>query len=234
MFSALDYGITGRAIKNQILQVKFWNLRDFSKDKYRKVDESPYGGGAGMVMMMEPISKAISSIKKENISSSIKTIYLSPCGKLLTQKLVKALSGESHLILLAGRYKGIDERIKREIDDEISIGDYILSGGELAAMVMIDAITRLLPESVNNEDSVNTDSFSDGLLDHPHYTKPKVFGEEIVPEVLLSGNHELINEWRLKQSLGKTYLLRPDLLDGRGLTKKEKSLLDEFIKERED
>ena len=153
---------------------------------------------------------------------------------MLTQKLVKALSGESHLILLAGRYKGIDERIKREIDDEISIGDYILSGGELAAMVMIDAITRLLPESVNNEDSVNTDSFSDGLLDHPHYTKPKVFGEEIVPEVLLSGNHELINEWRLKQSLGKTYLLRPDLLDGRGLTKKEKSLLDEFIKERED
>ena len=133
--------------------------------------------------------------------------------------------------MLAGRYKGIDERIKREIDDEISIGDYILSGGELAAMVMIDAITRLLPESVNNEDSVNTDSFSDGLLDHPHYTKPKVFGEEIVPEVLLSGNHELINEWRLKQSLGKTYLLRPDLLDGRGLTKKEKSLLDEFIKE---
>ena len=228
MFTALKQGITGRAIKNGLVDVMITNPRDFTSDKHRTVDDRPYGGGPGMLMKVQPLKDAICSLK----SAATKVIYLSPQGQPLTQDVVKEFSSDEHLILLAGRYEGVDERlIEHYVDYECSIGDYVLSGGELPAMVLIDALIRLLPGALGHNESVVNDSFYNGLLDHPHYTRPDMFAGEKVPEVLLSGDHKKIEQWRLKQSLGRTWQRRSDLLEGRQLSEQEKLLLNEFIRE---
>jgi len=231
MLSALDYGITGRAIQNALLKIACWNPRDFTHNKHRTVDDRPYGGGPGMVMMAEPLQNAIHAAKKA-APSKPKVIHLSPQGKHFTQSAAEMfLQTESH-ILIAGRYEGIDERLlQREVDEEWSIGDYVLSGGELAAMSMIDAITRLIPGALGHEDSAAEDSLSSGLLKYPQYTRPENLEGMIVPDVLMSGNHAAISRWRLKQSLGKTWLKRPDLLMKMSLDKFQLELLLEFISE---
>jgi len=232
MFTALNYSITGRAIEKNLITLKYYNPRDFSKDKHRRVDDKPYGGGPGMVMLAEPLCDAIEKAKTF-CHCKTKVIYLTPQGRLLDQTKAKLLAREKNLILLTGRYEGIDERvINSEVDEELSIGDYVLSGGELAAMVMIDTIVRLLPSALGDEDSAQQDSFMQGLLDYPHYTKPKIFNGQKVPNVLLSGDHKRIAYWRLKQALGRTYLRRPDLLKKRRFTEDEQNLLNEFINER--
>ncbi len=231
MFQALDCGITGRALKRQLIQMTLWNPRDFTDDPYRTIDDRPYGGGPGMVMKYEPLSRTLQAARQAN-SMPIKTIYLSPQGKPLTQTIIQSLSRQTALILLAGRYEGIDERfLETEIDEEYSLGDYILSGGELAAMVLIDAITRLLPGALGDETSAQQDSFSEGLLDCPHYTRPEVINGKAVPSVLLGGDHQAIQRWRQKQSLGRTWLRRPDLILKQRLTTEQQILLNEFIKE---
>jgi tRNA (guanine37-N1)-methyltransferase len=228
MFAALNYGVVGRAISNNIAKLRLINPRDYSANKNRRVDERPYGGGPGMVMMAEPLSIAIKEAKKSN--NLAKTILLTPQGKLLNQNGVKTLLESKHIILVVGRYEGIDERlIAEDIDEEWSIGDYVLSGGELAAMVLIDAIVRLLPNVLGDKDSAAQDSFMDGLLDCPHYTRPENFNGQNVPNVLLSGNHKKIFRWRLQQKLGRTFLRRPDLLEKRKLTANEEALLVEFL-----
>lgn len=235
MFAALDYGILGRAKKNGLIKTHCFNLRDYSNDKHGRVDDRPYGGGPGMVMMFEPLQKAIAAAKKSNPEPS-KVIHLTPQGTLLTQKDVYQFledSAPKHLILVASRYEGVDERlIEQEIDEEWSIGDYVLSGGEIAVMVLIDAITRLLPGALGDSESAAQDSFSDNRLDYPHYTRPENISGRVVPKELLSGNHQLIARWRLKEALGRTRLRRPDLLAEKKLTEKEKLLLDEFIAEQ--
>lgn len=231
MFQALQVGITGRAIKDQLLHLELWNPRDFAQDKYQTVDDRPYGGGAGMVMMAPPLQAAIQAAKQASPKKP-SVIYLSPQGRRFTQDDALELAAKKSIVLIAGRYEGIDERvIELEVDEEWSIGDYILTGGELAAMVMIDAITRLLPGAVGDKNSVTEDSLTSGFLKHPQYTRPETFQGHKVPSVLLSGNHAQIEEWRLKQSLGKTWLRRPDLLDKKTLTKRELALLEEFITE---
>lgn len=231
MFSALDVGIVGRAQKNSLINLSTINPRDFTQDKHKTVDDRPYGGGPGMVMMVEPLRKAIHAAKQE-LGASTKTIFLSPKGKPLTQAALEHFSKQESLILLAGRYEGIDERlIEHDIDELCSIGDYVLSGGELAAMVMIDGITRLLPDALGDEQSAENDSFSRGLLDHPHYTRPESIDNQDVPKVLLSGDHKAIERWRLKQALGKTWKNRPDLLESLKLSSQEQLLLNEYIKE---
>jgi len=231
MLEALQYGITGRAIKNNLLRIESWNPRDFTQDKHRSVDDYPYGGGPGLIMMAEPLKTAIHSAKKA-APTPPSVIYLSPQGRRLNQENVPELLAKQSIILLSGRYEGIDERIiDQEIDEEWSIGDYILTGGELPAMVMIDVMTRLIPGAVGDEDSVSFDSLTSGLLKYPQYTRPETFADAAVPEVLMSGNHQLIEKWRLKQSLGQTWLKRPDLLAKRGLTDEESLLLQEFIEE---
>lgn len=231
MFSALDASITGRAIENKLIDINYWNPRDFSADKHHRVDDRPYGGGPGMVMLPQPIE---STIKKIRATNNGLLIHLSPQGKPLTQELVQELSSQQEMILLSGRYEGIDERIIEEyVNLEISLGDYVLSGGELPAMVLIDAITRLLPEALGHEDSASQDSFMQGLLDCPHYTRPEIFNGQKVPDVLLSGDHKKIASWRLQQALGRTQLRRPDLLEKYELTPEEKQLLKEFIKDNE-
>lgn len=229
MFTAIsESGISGRAIKEGLVNLSFSNPRDFTKDKHRTVDDKPYGGGPGMLMKVEPLKAAIDSAKGKAGANS-RVIYLSPQGKPLTQSDLEALANEPGLVLVAGRYEGIDERlIEQEVDAEFSIGDYVLSGGELPAMVLIDGITRLQPGAVGDEASVRQDSFSDGLLDHPHYTRPEVVEEIEVPAVLLGGNHAEIDRWRLKQALGRTWLRRPDLLEARALSAEEQTLLAEF------
>jgi len=232
MFTALDSGITGRALTKKILQLQYWNPRDYSKDKHHSVDDRPYGGGPGMVMLVQPLQDTLEDIKKTNTG---KIIHLTPQGQPLTQTKVKELSAHNQLILISGRYEGIDERfINTAIDEEISIGDYVLSGGELAAMVIIDAIIRLLPGALGHEQSAQQDSFMQGILDCPHYTKPEIFDGQKVPDVLLSGNHKKIARWRLKQALGRTYLRRPDLLKECDLTANEQELLEEFINEQKE
>jgi len=229
--SIIDFGITRRAFDNGLLELHLWNPRDYTDDKHRTVDDRPYGGGPGMVMMAEPLSKTIKDIRAQQPEA--KLAYLSPQGKQLDHETVIELSRRSRLILLAGRYEGIDERfIDAEVDEEYSIGDYVISGGELAAMVMIDAITRQLPGALGDQDSAAEDSFVDGLLDTPHYTRPEDWHGNKVPDVLLSGDHAAIRRWRLKQALGRTWLRRPELLEGRKLTAEEMELLDEFKKER--
>lgn len=231
MFAQLKYGIVGRAVKKQKLSIELLNPRDFTNDKYKTVDDRPYGGGPGMVMLPGPLCKAIKKARESHVENLV--IYLSPKGKRLDQLSVKKLSQYPHLILIAGRYEGIDERvILTEVDEEWSIGDYVLSGGELPAMVLIDAIARLLPGVLTHDQSVEEDSFSKGLLDCPHYTRPRVFEGLCVPDVLLNGNHEAIEHWRLKQALGDTFLKRPDLLARHQLTELEKTLLNSFLKER--
>ena len=232
MFAALNYGIVGRAIKKKLITLKYYNPRDYSTDKHKHVDDKPYGGGPGMVMLAQPLCTAIEKAKKF-YRSKTKVVYLTPQGQLLDQTKIKLLSQQQNLILLAGRYEGIDERvIETKVDEELSIGDYVLSGGELAAMVMLDAIVRLLPGALGDEDSAKQDSFMQDLLDYPHYTRPKIFNRQKVPNMLLSGDHKKITYWRLKQALGRTYLRRLDLLKKHRLTENEQDLLNEFINEQ--
>ena len=234
MFSAVsDYGVTGRAIQKGLVQLGTVNPRDFTDDRHNTVDDRPYGGGPGMVMMVEPLRAAISEAKKV-LSDKAKVIYLSPQGRKLDQAGLQSLVEHEELILLCGRYEGIDERlIASEVDEEWSIGDYVISGGELAAMVLIDGVTRLVPGALGHEDSAEQDSFMNGLLDTPHYTRPEVLDEMAVPDVLLSGHHKNIERWRLKQALGRTWLRRPDMLEKLTLTKAQEDLLAEFIREHE-
>ena len=211
MFSAIkDEGVISRALKNSIISIKEWQLREFSTNKYQNVDDKLYGGGAGMVMQVKPIRDCLSKIKEQQPDT--KVVYLSPQGEPLNQKLVEKLAAFESLTLLCGRYEGVDERIiENDIDYEVSIGDYVISGGELAAMVVIDAISRRLPGVLGNEVSLK-DSFTDNVLDYPHYTRPEVIDGQNVPEVLLSGNQAKIDAWRLEQSIKKTKQKRPDLL----------------------
>lgn len=233
MFDALSrYGITSRALENGIYDLKLWNPRDFTTDNYKTVDDRPYGGGPGMVMLAEPLSKAINAARARQQQAGVtksKVIHLSPSGRPLTHEMVMQLTKEPGLILLASRYEGVDERLlASEVDEEYSIGDYVLSGGELPAMVLIDAIVRQLPGALGDADSATEDSFVDGLLDCPHYTRPETYRNVKVPEVLMSGNHAKIKQWRLKQSLQRTRAKRPDLLAARSLTKEESRLLAEI------
>ncbi|WP_067498634.1 tRNA (guanosine(37)-N1)-methyltransferase TrmD [Candidatus Gullanella endobia] len=229
MFCAItDYGVTGRAIKNGLLNVQCWSPRDFACDRYRTVDDRPYGGGPGMLMMVKPLRDAIYKAKNQ-AGEGAKVIYLSPQGRKLNTKGVSELATNRKMILVCGRYEGIDERlITTEIDEEWSIGDYVLSGGELAAMTLIDSVSRFIPGVLGHEASAVQDSFAKGLLDYPHYTRPKVFSGIEVPPVLLSGNHTKIHRWRLKESLGRTWLRRPALLKTLVLTKEQIMLLTEF------
>ena len=211
MFSAIkEEGVISRALKNSIISIREWQLRDFSSNKYKNVDDKPYGGGAGMVMQVKPIRDCLTKIKK--LEPNNKVIYLSPQGEPLNQKLVEKLSSFESLTLLCGRYEGVDERvIENDIDFEVSIGDYVISGGELASMVLIDAVSRRLDSVLGNKDSLN-DSFTNNLLDHPHYTRPETIDGDSVPEVLLSGNQAKIDAWRQEQSIKKTKQKRPDIL----------------------
>lgn len=238
MFQAIsEYGITRRAIDSNLLKLAYWNPRDYAEDKHRTVDDRPYGGGPGMLMKVGPLRKAIRAAKEE-MGGDTKVIYLSPQGQQLNQAVLQELAGRRRIILVAGRYEGIDERvIEKDIDEEYSLGDYVLSGGELPAMVLIDGITRLIPGVLGHEDSAPMDSFSNGLLDHPHYTRPEVVDGKSVPGVLMHGDHAAIAEWRLKQSLGRTKMRRPDLIETCELDEYRTRLLKEYlqeIKERED
>ncbi len=232
MFAAVaDYGITRRAREQGLWRLALWNPRDFAVDNYRTVDDRPYGGGPGMVMLAEPLEKAIASAKESQPGG--KVIYLSPQGRPLRHERVLELAQESGAILLCGRYEGVDERlIERCVDEEISLGDFVLSGGEIAAMALIDAVVRQLPGALNDADSVVEESFVGGLLDCPHYTRPEVHEGLPVPPVLLSGHHAEIRRWRLKQALGRTWLRRPELIDCRQLSKEESILLEEFKREQ--
>jgi len=226
-------GVTGRAIFDGKVELNTWNPRDWATDRHRSVDDRPYGGGPGMVMAVEPLRSTIAEVRKKH-GSETRVSLMSPQGRKLNQAGVSELAGRESLILVCGRYEGIDERlIQSEIDEQWSIGDYVLSGGELAAAVIIDAVTRLLPGVLGHEQSAIQDSFVDGLLDHPHYTRPEIVGDNAVPDVLLSGDHEAIRRWRRKQSLGRTWQLRPDLLENRQLDKEAKLLLKEFRDELE-
>ena len=232
MFTVLDYGITGRAKKKGLISLEFWNPRDYTEDNYHKVDDSPYGGGPGMVMLFEPLQSAIQAARRRNCAGASLVVYLTPQGKLLDHGLVTELATQKHLVLLAGRYEGIDERlVELDVDIEVSIGDYVLSGGELAAMVVIDSITRHLPGALGDPDSAKQDSFVDNLLDYPHYTRPEVIAERSVPKVLLSGDHAAIARWRRKQALGRTWARRSELLAKTKLTAADSMLLNEFIEE---
>ncbi len=236
MFDAVaEAGVIGRAREKGIYQLVAWNPRDFAHNAYRTVDDRPYGGGPGMVMMAEPLGKAVAAARQRQKSAGVKqprVIHLSPQGRLLNHALVMELAAQQGVVLLAGRYEGVDERvIAREIDDEISIGDYVLSGGELAAMVVIDCIVRQLPGVLGDAESASQDSFVNGLLDCPHYTRPEVYEGQAVPPVLLSGNHAEISRWRLKQALGRTWQRRPELLQQRALSDDERGLLEEFKQE---
>ncbi len=232
-----EYGIVSRAVKRELLKVQTWNPRDYTSDNHRTVDDRPYGGGPGMVMMAEPLCAAIQDAKDAcGSGKKAHVIHLSPQGRKLDQKGVMELAQRQHLVLIAGRYEGIDERvIDKEVDEEWSIGDYVLSGGELAAMVLIDVLTRTLPGALGHEDSAKEDSFFDGLLDYPHYTRPEKMefgeiGDRQVPEVLMGGNHAEIRRWRLQQALGRTWLKRPDLLKDLQLDAEQEELLEAFKK----
>ena len=232
MFRAItDFGVTGRAVKRGLLNIQCWNPRDFAHDKHRTVDDRPYGGGPGMLMMVQPLRDAVHAAKQA-AGDDVKVIYLSPQGKKLTQSGVAELARCSKLLLVAGRYEGIDERvIQSDIDEEWSVGDYVLSGGELPAMTLIDAVSRLVPGVLGDMASAEQDSFTDGLLDCPHYTRPEVLDGVAVPEVLVSGKHEHIRRWRLKQSLGRTWQRRPELLDNLALTDEQAKLLAQYVQE---
>ena len=236
MFDAItQQGVIGRAVEKRRISLEFWNPRDYATDRHRSVDDRPYGGGPGMLMKVDTLRAAIFDARQRAEQATGLTptvIYLSPQGRRLDQQGVQALASAGPLVVVAGRYEGIDERVvESDIDEEWSIGDYVLSGGELPAMVLIDAAARLVPGVLGHQDSAIEDSFNDGLLDCPHYTRPEVIDGRQVPEVLLSGNHAAIKRWRLKQSLGRTWQRRPDLLAGRTLNAEQQVLLDEFIEE---
>ena len=225
-----DHGITGRAVDGGLVSVGAWNPRDFAVDRHRSVDDSPYGGGPGMVMMVEPLRAAIHAARSALPDATV--IAMTPQGRRLDHAGVEELARQQALIIVAGRYEGIDQRLlDAEIDAEWSIGDYVLSGGELPAMVLIDALVRMLPGALGHVDSARQDSFVDGMLDHPHYTRPESMDGRNVPAVLLSGDHARIRRWRLKQALGQTWLKRPDLLKARALSRSEMELLEEFVAE---
>ena len=232
MFEAARLGVTGRAFERGLAQLRLWNPRDYTHDVHHTVDDRPYGGGPGMVMKVEPLRAAILDAKRAAPGSQV--AYLSPQGRRFDQQAAAELAGRDGLILVAGRYEGIDERIMaRHVDEEWSIGDYVLSGGELAAMVLIDVVLRLRPGVLGHEDSAAQDSYMAGLLDCPHYTRPEEIDGLRVPAVLLSGNHEAIRRWRLGQALGRTWERRPDLLAQRALSDEERKLLDDYIGARD-
>ncbi|MCX7085420.1 MAG: tRNA (guanosine(37)-N1)-methyltransferase TrmD [Methylococcales bacterium] len=230
---AASYGVTGRAIEREIVSLSTWNPRDYTHDKHKTVDDRPYGGGPGMVMKYQPLHDAVDQAKKTGNKSS-KVVYLSPQGKPITQALLSDACDVSQLILVAGRYEGVDERfVNMDCDDEWSIGDYVISGGELAALIVIDAITRLLPGVLGHEESAQQDSHMNGLLDYPHFTRPEELEGRLVPDVLLSGNHAEIGIWRMKQALGRTWQRRPDLLENKNLSAEQSNLLRQFKNEVE-
>jgi len=230
MFQAFtDFGVTGRAIKSGLLEVVVVDPRDFTHDKHRTVDDRPYGGGPGMLMMVQPLTDAIAAAKKA-VGKDATVVYLSPQGRTFNHEGAQALAELENIVFIAGRYEGIDERVIQSlVDQEWSIGDYVLSGGELPAMVMMDAITRLVPGVLGHQASAVEDSFNNGLLDCPHYTRPEVLNGQRVPSVLLSGNHEKIRQWRLQQSLGRTWQRRPELLNNLALTEEQQQLLQKFV-----
>lgn len=229
--SMSGYGIAGRALERGIIALATWNPRDYTVDRHRTVDDRPYGGGPGMVMKLEPLRAAIRAARAA-AGSTARVLYLSPQGRRLDQAGVGELAQRSGLILVAGRYEGVDERVvESEIDEEWSIGDYVLSGGELPALVLIDVVTRLLPGALGDAESAQQDSFMEGLLDYPHYTRPEVLEGQRVPAVLLGGDHAAIQRWRRKQALGRTWLRRPELLQALALDDEARWLLDEFIAE---
>ncbi len=228
MFEPLNTSIIGRAVKEKLIEINLTNIRDFSKDKHKKVDDTPYGGGSGMVMKPDVVYEAYKSVKDDNA----KVIYMSPQGKVLNQNKVIELSKEKHLIILCGHYEGIDQRvIDKIVDEEISIGNYVLTGGELPAMVLIDSVSRYI-DGVLNEGSTIEESFSQGILEYPQYTRPEIFEEINVPEILQSGHHENINKWRKKQALKNTYYKRPELLKNVDLSEEDKKYLEELSKNK--
>ena len=227
------YGIQGRAIDNGLLVLETWNPRDYSEDRHRAVDDRPYGGGPGMVMQVQPLRAAFRQAKSaDDVPAPV--IYLSPQGVKFDQGRARALAGLERFILVAGRYEGIDERlIELEVNEELSVGDYVLSGGELPALIVMDAVTRLLPGALGDADSAQQDSFMDGLLDYPHYTRPETIDGLPVPAVLTAGNHADIRRWRHKQALGRTWRRRPELLQAMQLDEEQQALLNEFMSEYE-
>lgn len=230
------HGITRRALEDGLFGLKTWDPRDFTTDAYRRVDDRPYGGGPGMVMMAEPLEAAIEAARARQRDAGVArplVVLMSPQGERLTERVVRDLAPQDGLVIVAGRYEGVDERVvERCVDREISIGDYVTSGGELPAMVLIDCLVRRLPGSLGDEQSALEDSFCAGLLDWPHYTRPEAWKDAAVPEVLLSGNHAAIARWRRKQALGRTWERRPDLLDAAALSKEDRKLLEEYQGER--
>jgi tRNA (guanine37-N1)-methyltransferase len=229
VLGAAVYGVTGKAIEQEVVGLTVWNPRDFTQDKHKTVDDRPYGGGPGMVMKCQPLVDAVNAAKQYAKAERRKVICLSPQGKVISQSLLQEVSDMEQLILIAGRYEGIDERFIENIcDEEWSLGDYVISGGELAALVVIDAVTRLIPGVLGDGDSAKQDSHSDGLLDCPHFTRPECDDLGNVPQVLLGGNHAEIKRWRMKQSLGRTWSRRPDLLEKIQLTAEQNALLSEF------
>lgn len=235
MFAAVTQaGISRRALERELWQLRTWNPRDYTQDNYRRVDDRPFGGGPGMVMLPEPLELAMQAAREVRSSQGLATtvIYLSPQGARLSHARVAGLAQSAGAILLCGRYEGVDERVlSRCVDEEVSLGDFVLSGGEIAALALIDATVRQLPGALNDAASAQQDSFVDGLLDCPHYTRPEEYKGMRVPEVLLSGNHEKIRRWRLKQALGRTWQRRPELIEARGLSREEASLLAEYRQE---
>ena len=225
-------GVVGRAAEQGLLQLHCWNPREYTVDRHRTVDDRPYGGGPGMLMKVQPLQDTIRAVREQNPHARL--VYLSPQGSLLKQRKLQAQVAQGSVILMCGRYEGVDERlIQQEVDEEWSLGDYVISGGELAAMVCIDAMTRLLPGALGHNESAQQDSFSEGLLDYPHYTRPEDYRGDRVPQVLMNGNHRDIDTWREKQALGRTWQRRPDLLEAISLDQRQQRLLDEFIAEFE-
>ncbi|MEX0900244.1 MAG: tRNA (guanosine(37)-N1)-methyltransferase TrmD [Gammaproteobacteria bacterium] len=224
-----DYGITGRAVERGLLSIECWNPRDYAHDRHRTVDDRSYGGGPGMVMKVEPLRDAIRAARVAD-RRPVRAVYLTPQGRRVDQAWVAEAAQAGRLLLVAGRYEGVDERVlETEIDEELSLGDFVLSGGEPAAMAVIDAIARLLPGALGDAASADEDSFTDGLLDHPHYTRPEVLDGVRVPKVLVGGDHAAVRRWRLREALGRTWQRRPDLIEARGLDEEEKALLAEYI-----
>jgi len=231
-----DHGITARALDEKRFELKTWDPRDFTKDAYRRVDDRPYGGGPGMVMLAEPLQAAIDAAKARQREAGVArplVVLTSPQGERLTERLVEELAAAEGLVIVAGRYEGVDERVVAScVDREVSIGDYVTSGGELPAMVLIDCIVRKLPGSLNDQESAKQDSFSDGMLDWPHYTRPEEWQGAKVPDVLMSGNHAAVARWRRKQALGRTWDRRPDLIEESRLSKEDRQLLEEYRREQ--
>ena len=228
----ISCGVVGRAAEQKLLELHCWNPRDYTRDRHRTVDDRPYGGGPGMIMKVQPLQDVIHAVREQ--SRDARLVYLSPQGELLTQQKLAQQVDLGSVIFLCGRYEGIDERlIQREVDEEWSIGDYVISGGELAAMICIDGMTRLIPGALGHDDSAQQDSFSEGLLDYPHYTRPEEYLGDSVPGVLMNGNHREIEDWREQQALGRTWQRRPDLLKQVRLDKRQQALLDEYIAEHE-